>query len=304
MDRETPTYAGLMLSLRKYRDRFVVRRNLKLNAKPREIDVFIIDKLSDIEPIDNDIARIFERHNIIELKNPEEPLNIDVIWKGISYAAQYKSKGYDDFTNRQGVNIIQMKDITLTFLRMSKPKSLFEELKSLGYRIKEEFSGVYYVCGMVDIKMQIVVGNELKGDDFVPIRVQKNNAAEEDAIKFAKMADKMDGVLEKELTDAILQMSMTENRELYERLRKERPDVCEALREFFRDDLAAQYEAGVLAGTSAGIKQGIGQGIIKGEKAVQTAVVQNMIKRGFNNDDIMAISTASLDDIENIRQNM
>ncbi len=94
------------------------------------------------------------------------------------------------------------------------------------------------------------------------------------------------------MTDAILQMSMTENRELYERLRKERPDVCEALREFFRDDLAAQYEAGV------------GQGIIQGEKAVQTAVVQNMIKRGFNNDDIMAISTASLDDIENIRQNM
>ena len=33
--------------------------------------------------MDNDIARFFRRHNIIELKNPQEALNINVIWKVI-----------------------------------------------------------------------------------------------------------------------------------------------------------------------------------------------------------------------------
>ena len=50
--------------------------------------------------MDNAIAFLFEKHNIIELKNPYEKLNIDVVWKGISYAAQYKSKGYDDTTKK------------------------------------------------------------------------------------------------------------------------------------------------------------------------------------------------------------
>lgn len=187
MDRETPTYAGLMLSLRKYNGRFITRRGFKLNAKPREIDVIIIDKLNDTEPMDNDIARIFKRHNIVELKNPNEPLNIDVIWKGISYAAQYKSIGHDEFTNRQGINAIQMKDITLTFLRLSKPTALFDEFKSLGYALEQEFPGVYYVYGMADIAMQIVVGKELEGDDFVPLRAQRKNVSEDDALKLAKL---------------------------------------------------------------------------------------------------------------------
>lgn len=172
--------------------------------------MLIIEKLSDTEPIDNDIAYIFERHNIIELKNPEEPLNIDVVWKGISYAAQYKSMGTDDFTNSQGINIIPMKDITLTFLRLSKPTAFFEEMKATSYELEEKFPGVYYVYGMADIKMQIVVGKELVGDDFVPIRMQKKNVSEDDAVKFAKMADKFNDISEKELTDAILQISMSE----------------------------------------------------------------------------------------------
>lgn len=125
--------------------------------------------------MDNAIAYIFEKHNIVELKNPNEPLNIDIVWKGISYAAQYKSRGYDDTSKNHGINIVSMKDITLTFLRISKPVALFDELSKSGYGLEQRFPGVYYVFGIADIKMQIVVGNELEGDDLCA-----NKGAEEE----------------------------------------------------------------------------------------------------------------------------
>ncbi|MBR2214476.1 MAG: hypothetical protein IJ849_01800 [Selenomonadaceae bacterium] len=289
MDRETPTYAGLILSLRKYRDRLMEERNVKLNAKPREIDVRIIDQLSDTaERMDNAIAYMFERHNIIELKNPTEPLNIDVMWKGISYAAQYKSMGYDKFTKAQGINAIPMKDITLTFLRMSKPTALFNELTQSGYKLKSKFPGVYYVYGVADIKMQIVVGKELEGDEFVPLRLQKTNPTWDDAGKFVQLSRNTKNLRDRELIDSILHLSIMENRELYEKLRKEEPEMCEALRELMRheiqEDLDEQYRAG--------------------SNDTLDTVARNMIGLGFDDDTIMAVTSLSSDAIARERGSM
>ena len=43
-DWESGLYAGLMLSLDRYKDRLKEERGFKLNAKPREIDIRIIDQ--------------------------------------------------------------------------------------------------------------------------------------------------------------------------------------------------------------------------------------------------------------------
>ncbi len=58
-DRESGTYAGLMLSLHDYRDRLEVHTGFKLNRKPQELDCLMIDRLDDGEDMDNDIARFF-----------------------------------------------------------------------------------------------------------------------------------------------------------------------------------------------------------------------------------------------------
>lgn len=266
MDRETPLYAGLIMSLHKYSERLREDRNHKLNTNPREIDVRIIDKLSGkADRMDNAIAYFFERHNIIELKNPAEPLNIDVIWKGISYAAQYKSMGVDD-TGTVGshkVNAIPMSDITLTFLRLSKPHALFKELDRCGYQLVEKFPGVYYLFGMADIKTQIVVGNELRGDEFVPLRVQRKNLTEDDAEKFVKFVSKFKQMYDVNLLDSIFQLSIADNKSLYDRLRKEREDMCNALRELMKDEL----EAAEAHGRAAGLAAGETAGKIEGAKA-------------------------------------
>ena len=231
-----------MFSLRDHRDRLSETRGIKLNSKSREIDVRIIDKhapavtptaptmdrtnLEEVTGqmaaegrmgdetggrINNAIAYFFERHNLIELKNPRENLNIDVFWKGISYAAQYKSRGYDDTTNEYGVNIRQMSDITLTFLRVTKPERLLSYLSAHGYTISQQFSGVYYISGIAELKIQFGVGCELEVDEFIPLRVQKENASEEDIRKFIEMCGGLTEQADKDMAENVMQVSIANN---------------------------------------------------------------------------------------------
>ena len=250
-DWETASFAGLMFSLSEYKDRLEEQRAFKLNSKPREIDVRIIDKKYDEDDrMDNAIGYLFEKHNIIELKNPYEKLNIDVVWKGISYAAQYKSKGYDDTTKEKGVNVIPMKDVTLTFLRIVKPEELFDLMRAYGYGVEEKFPGVYYIAGMADIKMQVVVGSELEGDEFVSLRIQRKNASEEDIRVFTRMVEKLPDKYELELASVIADISMSENRKLIERLKKEDPNMRGVVFEIFKDEIEADKNEAVTTATT------------------------------------------------------
>lgn len=240
-----------MFSLCEYRDRLEEQRAYKLNSRPREIDVRIIDKKYDDDArMDNAIAYLFEKHNIVELKNPYEKLNIDVVWKGISYAAQYKSRGYDDTTHQKGVNVIPMKDVTLTFLRIVKPEEFFDIMRASGYGVEEKFPGVYYISGMADIKMQVVVGSELEGDEFVSLRIQRKNASEEDIRGFTRMVEKLPDKHDLELASVIADISMSENRKLIERLKKEGPNMRGVVFEIFKDEIEADKNEAVTTATT------------------------------------------------------
>ena len=270
-----------MFSIRDYKDRLSETRGIKLNSKSREIDVRIIDKQAStssattsrtaelaeqigtaersversedetVGRINNAIAYFFERHNLIELKNPRENLNIDVFWKGISYAAQYKSRGYDDTTNKYGMNIRQMSDITLTFLRVTKPEKLLAYLLDHGYSISQQFSGVYYISGIAELKIQIVVGCELEGDEFIPLRVQKENASEEDIRKFIEMCGGLTEQADKDMAENVMQISITNNQETYRKIVEE-TKMSKALEVLMADKLAAREEEGVNKGLAKG----------------------------------------------------
>ena len=289
-----------MFALHKYKDRLSEQHGLTLNAATREIDVRIIDKwrgrthqtteqssqndadsqnssggTDGADRIDNAIAHIFETHNLFELKNPGEKLNIDMVWKGISYAAQYKSDGKNDFTGEQGVNVKLMSDITLTFMRVVKPVELFKYMKTLGYRVERKFPGVYYIFGMADIKMQIVVGSELKGDEFVPIRVQNKNASEEDIRKFIEMCE----VLKKEnkpyymeMARAVMQVSIENNRETYDRILE---DIMNALEDLMKDRIAIRERESFDKGVSEGRSEGRAEGRAEGHRELLTRLQES-----------------------------
>ena len=253
-DWETASFAALMFSIRDYKDRLSETHGVKLNSRSREIDVWIIDQSTQTNRINNAIAYFFERHNLIELKNPKENLNIDVFWKGISYAAQYKSSGYDDTTKQSGVNIKPMSDITLTFLRITKPEKLLSYLETHGFSLSQKFAGVYYVSEIVELKIQIVVGSELEGGEFVPLRVQKENAREEDTRKFIEMCSELIEQAEKDMADTIIQISISNNEKTYEKL-KEETDMSQALEKLMGDRITARVEEGRAEGRAEGRRE-------------------------------------------------
>ena len=268
-DWETASFAALMFSIRKYSDRLSEKHGYKLNSRSREIDVRIIDKLhGSKQRIDNAIAYIFERHNLVELKNPREELNIDVFWKGISYAAQYKSNGRDDTTNKEGVNIKPMNEITLTFLRVSKPVELFKYLRANSYNISQKFPGVYYITGIPELKIQVVVGSELEGDEYIPLRVQKENASEEDIRKFIEMCGEMKEQSDKDMADTIMQVSISNNKKIYEKIKKEDSEMCKALENLMEDRIAIRVNEGILLGEERGIAIGEARGRAEGIRSI------------------------------------
>ena len=103
-----------------------------------------------------------------------------------------------------------MSDITLTFLRITKPEKLLSYLENHGFSLSQKFAGVYYVSGVAELKIQIVVGSELEvGDEFVPLRVQKENAAEDDIRKFIEMCGELREQADKDMADTIIQISIS-----------------------------------------------------------------------------------------------
>ena len=240
-DRESGTYGGLMLSLRDFRDRLVSYPGFQLNMKPREIDCLIIDKCDPDEPIDNDIARFFRKHNIIELKNPQEALNINTVWKVISYAAQYKSEGTSDDTR-------DASDITITILRAAKPKKALRQLKEGGYTIENAYPGIYYIGGMVDMRMQIVVSSELEGDDYVPLRIQRRNADRSDYRRFLENTDNVYTEDESDLVSMILENGLYGGRKEVVSMARKNSVSYKIMREVLKDELEEREARGEAKG--------------------------------------------------------
>lgn len=240
-DRESGTYGGLMLSLRDFRDRLVSYPGFQLNMKPREIDCLIIDKCDPDEPMDNDIARFFRKHNIIELKNPQEALNKKTVWMVISYAAQYKSEGTSDDPR-------DASDITITILRAAKPKKALRQLKEGGYTIENAYPGIYYIGGMVDMRMQIVVSSELEGDDYVPLRIQRRNADRSDYRRFLENTDKVYTEDESDLVSMILENGLYGGRKEVVSMARKNSVSYKIMREVLKDELEEREARGEAKG--------------------------------------------------------
>lgn len=74
--------------------------------------------------------------------------------------------------------------------------------------------------------------------------------------------------------NAILQVSYAANRTIYQKIRREKLAMCEALRDLFQDELKEQYQVGEANGVSKGIRKGI----VKGKNEI----IQNMYINHFS----------------------
>ena len=239
LDWHTGFEGGLRLSLRNYAYFINIEREHYLSSEPLRIDFLVVKKTPDAI-IDNAIGRGFRGHNIIEYKNPDDELNIDVLWKVLGYATLYKSFG-------ETVDEIRIADVTVSIFRAKKPVKLFKDLVNDGKSIVSEYPGVYAIKGLIELPVRIVVTDELKDRELMAFSVMSQNATEQEIRQFVQEASKLKEPGDRRNADAVLQISANLHGELYSRLRGD-DTMCEALRELMADDLKEAESKGIEKG--------------------------------------------------------
>ena len=164
------------MSFRKYREALHIEREYPLTKEPPRMDFLVIKKEKDTV-IDNAVGKIFRKHNVVEYKNPNDSLNSDVVWKVIGYAGLYKGLA-------EHVNEIPAEELTISIFRNRYPRELFKEWKREGMEVSHFYSGVYYVKGVVSLPLQIIVANELEGEEFLSLRMLMPGVKEKEIRKF------------------------------------------------------------------------------------------------------------------------
>jgi hypothetical protein len=78
---------------------------------------------------------------------------------------------------------------------------------------------------------------------------------------------------------------------------KEEFDMCKAMRELLEEE----RKNGLSQGIVQGVTQGRSSGKVEGAKNKTMTVIQNMLERGFSDEDICAIAECDLNMIEEVR---
>ncbi len=205
------------------------QREFNLSKEPIRMDLLIIKKLADVR-IENELGHIFKKYNVAEFKSPDDALSIDDYYKTVGYACLYKGLG-------ETVDQIPADELTISIFRESYPREMFEAMKNLGMEIKERYPGIYYISGKQALfDTQIVVTKQLDKETHRILRILSKHVREEDVRAFVEKAVQMSEPGDRNNVDAVLQVSVSANKEIFEAIRRCDKVMCEALRELMKED--------------------------------------------------------------------
>ena len=211
------------------------QREFNLGKEPIRMDLLIIKKLSNVRT-KNEIGHIFRKFNVVEYKSHDDALSIDDYYKTVGYACLYKGLG-------ETVDQIPANELTISIFRESYPKEMFEAMKNLGLEIKERYPGIYYISGkQAMFDTQIVVTKQLDKETHRILRILSKHVREGDVRAFVEKAVQMSEPGDRNNVDAVLQVSVSANKEIFEAIRRCDKVMCEALRELMKEDFEKQEQ--------------------------------------------------------------
>ena len=226
--------SAMELEFLQYKDLLDFNREFPLSKEPLRIDLLMIKKIKDVV-LDIDIGRLFKTYNIIEYKSPKDGLTIDDYIKTVGYAYLYKGLGAT-------VDAVPLSELTATIVRDTEPTELFKKIQNEGGTIEEKYPGVYYITGVVAIPTQFILTSSLSKDFHVCLRVLSNKASEDDIKRFIEIANTFTEPIDKQNADAVMNVSINANREVYDKIRKENPFMCQALRELMKEEIQEEIK--------------------------------------------------------------
>jgi len=207
-----PYIAAMNLEMEEDRDNFMFVPEYTLNTGTLKIDLFM-ESITN-KPVSNEIGKLFREYNIVEYKNPNDTLDIDVFIKVQSYAGLYKSYGEKPDSRK-------VESITVSLVREAKPKKLFKYFNEHNIRISNPYKGIYYVLDKVWFSTQIIVTKELDKEKHKWLRALSGKLEEQDLRELLDAVSHLKGKREKEYADSVLEVALKANKRLAEKLRSD-----------------------------------------------------------------------------------
>ena len=168
-------------------------------------------------------------------------------------------------------------------------------LQRYGHKIEERYPGIYYVTEYLPIPAQIIVTQELEPGEHRSLKILSNHAKKEDVEEFLRKAEGMNTPRDRQNVEAVLQVSVRANDELYREIRRD-ANMCDALRELMKDDIEREVSAARKLGESEGEVRGKAMGEVVGE----AKIILKMNHSGMSPENIASITGKDLDEINAI----
>lgn len=268
-----PYVAAMNLEMSHDMDRFVFVPEYTLNTGTLKVDLFI-ENTGNMSPV-NEIGKIFKKYNILEYKNPKDSLGIDVFVKVQSYAGLFKASGEKHDSRK-------MKSITISYIREAKPEKLFKYLKECDVEIKIPYKGIYYLYGSrIPFQTQIIVTKELDNEKHKWLRALSGKLEAQDFKNLLDGISSLDGKMEKEYADSILETALKANKNLVKKLRSDEKmgkilleimepvikEREEKMRKEIREEISLKIrQEGLQEGRQEGLQEGRQKGLQEGRQ--------------------------------------
>ena len=248
-------FAGLQIELAEEAHHLIFESEHQLGTKPKEIDVLVIKKDSDVS-IKKNIGRIFRKHNIIEYKSPDDYLSIDAFYKVYGYACFYKA----DTTH---ANEIKAKEITISYVSKGYPYKLVKHLeREMHLKIQKIEKGIYYVLGMC-FPIQLIVTSRLSMEENLWL------ASLTDDLKDLKQAEKLLKEYEEHKRENLYQSMMSIIIDANEKVFKEEGNMCEAIYRIAREKMQDEFLAREMKGKEETLISLVKDGLLSAVEAAK-----------------------------------
>ncbi len=132
-------------------------------------------------------------------------------------------------------------ELTVSLFREAYPRELFAMLADAGHHIEEKYPGIYYVTNNLPFPAQIVVTKQLSPESHSSLRILSEHAEKADIERFLRSVQQYTSPEDRNNIDAVLQVSVTANYDLYQEVRRE-SIMCQALQELMKDDIEEKID--------------------------------------------------------------
>ena len=173
-------------------------------------------------------------------------MSIDTFFKVVAYASLYKA-------NAREVNGIKAEDITISFVRESKPQKLFSILEKNGIDISLRHKGIYDLGGCPFFRAQIIVSSELDLREHLWLKSLTSKMREFEAEELIKRMNSLEEKGDRGNADSVMQVALEENSGVFGIVREDK-EMCEALVELMKPEFDAAVNAAVDKKEEEGIR--------------------------------------------------